>query len=216
MKSLSFGLQQIERLLWATALLAIVAYTGAKFVPVLYQSYGEWSFARAAGGQRFSSILFVGYLLGNPEAQPAPPVIPVKAPGLQPLATTPWMARLEFPRLNYNVMVREGTDRITLGLGAGHIEGTALPGRAGNVGLAGHRDTFFRQLSEVKVGDAVRLRTLTEDYSYTITSIDIVAPLENHVLAQTEKPSLTLVTCYPFWGLGSASKRYIVRAVQVP
>jgi sortase A len=216
MKSRSRGLRRIERLLWATALLTLGIYAGARTVSVLGQSYGEWSFARTAGGQQISATLFVRYMLGEPEAQPAPPVIPQTAPGLQPLPATSWMARLEIPRLKYAAMVREGTDGVTLGIGVGHIAGTALPGRAGNVGLAGHRDTFFRKLSEVKVGDAVRLRTLTDDYSYTVTRIKIVEPSENHVLAYTEEPSLTLVTCYPFWGLGPAPRRYIIQAMMRP
>jgi LPXTG-site transpeptidase (sortase) family protein len=217
MKSRSRGLQRIERLLWATVLLTLGIYAGARAVSVLGQSYGEWSFARSAGGQQVSATLFVRYLLGEPEAQPAPPDLPQTAPGLQPLPATSWMARLEIPRLRYSVMVREGTDQVTLGIGVGHITGTSLPGRDdGNVGLAGHRDTFFRKLSQVKVGDALRLQTLTEDFSYTVTRIKIVEPSENHVLAYTEQPSLTLVTCYPFWGLGPAPRRYIIQAVIRP
>ena len=100
MKSRSRGLQRIERLLWATALLTLGIYAGARAVSVLGQSYGEWSFARSAGGQQVSATLFVRYLLGEPEAQPAPPDLPQRAPGLQPLPATSWMARLEIPLLS--------------------------------------------------------------------------------------------------------------------
>jgi sortase A len=122
------------------------------------------------------------------------------------------MARLEIPRLKYSVIVRDGTDRSTLALGVGHIEGTALPGPSGNVGLAGHRDTFFRRLGELKIGDSLRLQTLNEDYTYTVTQITIVKPSENEVLSDTASPSLTLVTCYPLWGMGPAPQRLIVQA----
>lgn len=214
MTSLGRGLRRIERLLWATAVLALGVYAGARAASALGQSYTEWSFARAISRQPVSATLFVRYLLRQPEASPAPLETLESAPGLQPQPDSPWMARLEIPRLNYSVMVREGTDKTTLGFGVGHIEGTALPGLPGNVGLAGHRDTFFRRLSELKVGDALRIRTLTEDYAYTVTRIKIVEPSENEVLSYTERPSLTLVTCYPFWGIGPASKRYIVQASQ--
>jgi sortase A len=193
MMSLSRGLQRIERLLWATAVLALVVYAGARAVSALHQSYASWSFARALGREAV------------PAATPPP---------LQPRPDTSWMARLEIPRLNYSVIVREGTDRSTLALGVGHIAGTALPGPSGNVGLAGHRDTFFRRLGELKIGDSVRLQTLNEDYTYTVTQISIVKPSENKVLSDTASPSLTLVTCYPLWGIGAAPQRLIVQATR--
>ena len=215
MASLSRGLQRIERLLWVTTVLTLVVYTGARAVLALHQSYADWSFTRALGREPVSPTLFARYLLGQPEALPSSPAVPAATPPpLQPRHDTPWMARLEIPRLKYSVIVREGTDGATLALGVGHIAGTALPGPSGNVGLAGHRDTFFRRLGELKIGDSLRLQTLNEDYTYTVTQITIVKPSENEVLSDTTSASLTLVTCYPLWGIGPAPQRLIVQAIR--
>ncbi len=122
------------------------------------------------------------------------------------------MAVLEIPRLGLTVPVLEGTDELTLNRGVGHVEGTALPGQRGNVGIAGHRDGFFRVLKDVTSGDTIRLVTLGEGLEYTVEDVRVVAPEEVEVLNPTSKPVLTLVTCYPFYYVGSAPKRYVVRA----
>ena len=122
------------------------------------------------------------------------------------------IGRLEIPRLGVSAIIREGTDAGTLRLAVGHIRGTASPGEGGNVGLAGHRDTFFRRLREIRSGDEVRLTTLDGRFSYRVTSTSIVLPDDSHVLQDTPAPSLTLVTCYPFYFVGPAPRRFIVRA----
>ena len=98
--------------------------------------------------------------------------------------------------------------------GVGHIEETALPGTGGNSGIAGHRDGFFRSLEDVRLGDAIELETLQERQLYRIERIWIVNPEEVSVLDSTPAQSITLVTCYPFYFVGSAPQRYIVRAVR--
>jgi sortase A len=125
------------------------------------------------------------------------------------------IGRLEIPRLNLSVMVREGADEGTLSRAVGHIPGTALPGKIGNVGLAGHRDTFFRALRNIREDDAIEFETVHGAYRYVVTSTKIVTPRDVSVLAASGGENLTLVTCYPFYYVGSAPKRFIVRAAQV-
>jgi sortase A len=120
---------------------------------------------------------------------------------------------LEIPRLGLTVPVLEGTEEITLNRGVGHIEDTALPGERGNVGIAGHRDGFFRVLKDVTSGDTIRLVTVGETLAYTVQDIRVVDPEEVQVLDPTGTPVLTLVTCYPFYYVGNAPQRYVVRAV---
>jgi len=109
-------------------------------------------------------------------------------------------------------MVLEGDDARTLARGVGHIPGTALPGWSGNVGLAGHRDTFFRALHDIRLGDDILVTTLQDSYRYRVVSSEIVSPDETRILDASALPSLTLVTCYPFHFIGSAPKRFIVHA----
>ena len=126
------------------------------------------------------------------------------------------LGRLEIPTLGVSTIVREGEDARTLQLAVGHIAGTALPGAAGNMGLAGHRDTFFRRLREIDPGDVIRLVAVEGTYTYVVDSTQIVDPDDLWVLDPTPEPSLTLVTCYPFTYLGTAPERFVVRARLVP
>ena len=106
----------------------------------------------------------------------------------------------------------EGSDDRTLRRGAGHIEDTPLPGQRGNVGIAGHRDTVFRALRGAKTGDALSLTMPDRVYQYRVTRTLIVKPEDVYVLDPTARPTLTLVTCYPFEFIGHAPKRFIVQA----
>lgn len=124
------------------------------------------------------------------------------------------LAVLRIPRIHLEVPVLDGTDEVTLNRGAGHIEETARPGTAGNSGIAGHRDGFFRGLKDVAIGDAIELETLQEKQIYRIEQSWVVNPEDVWVLDSTPAQSITLVTCYPFYFVGSAPERYIVRAVR--
>lgn len=124
------------------------------------------------------------------------------------------LAVLRIPRIGLDVPVLKGTSDTTLDRGIGHIEDTAMPGTIGNSGLAGHRDGFFRGLKDVNVGDAIELQTLRETQTYRIERAWIVNPDDVSVLDPTPGQSITLVTCYPFYFVGSAPQRYIVRAVR--
>jgi len=122
------------------------------------------------------------------------------------------VGRLEIPRLGISAVVRAGSDARTLRLAVGPIPGTALPGEEGNVGLAAHRDTFFRRLGEIRADDEVRLVTADGTFTYRVQGTQVVNPSDVWVLNPTDAPALTLVTCYPFTYVGSAPRRFIVRA----
>jgi sortase A len=123
---------------------------------------------------------------------------------------------LEIPRIGLNVMVVEGVGRGDLARAVGHIPGTALPGQGGNVGLAGHRDTFFRPLRQIRPDDTITLRTVNGEYRYRVLDTKVVAPEDVKVLDPTGRDTLTLVTCFPFYYIGSAPKRFIVQAERSP
>ena len=122
------------------------------------------------------------------------------------------MGKLEIPGLGLSVAILEGDDAATLLRGAGHIRGTALPGGLGNIGLAGHRDTFFRPLRGIAPGMEIRLSGETGSYRYVVDSSEIVMPEAVDVLSIGSKPELTLITCYPFDFIGAAPKRFIVHS----
>ncbi len=126
--------------------------------------------------------------------------------------TGSWVARLDAPTVHLRATVLEGTDDATLAKAAGHIEDTPFPGQGGNVGIAGHRDTTFRAVRNLKLGDVLTLTTSGEVLRYRITWTKVVEPDDVDVLDPTPKPALTLVTCYPFEFIGHAPHRYIVRA----
>jgi sortase A len=122
------------------------------------------------------------------------------------------VGRIEIPRIHLSAMIAEGTSRQVLEKAAGHVVDSALPGQAGNVALAGHRDTFFRRLGQLKVGDVIKLTTPGGQYLYRVRFTDVVSPDETWVLEPSSGQTLTLVTCYPFYFVGSAPKRFVVRA----
>jgi len=122
------------------------------------------------------------------------------------------MAVLRIPSAGIEVPVLPGTDDVTLNRAVGWIEGTARPGELGNAGIAGHRDGFFRGLKDSALGDRISLETLEGPKEYVIDQIRIVSPNDVGVLAPTKDSTLTLVTCYPFYFVGDAPQRYIVRA----
>jgi sortase A len=200
----------VDLFLWivAVASLGIASYTWID--AWLYQSFADLSFVRSLNGETTAPTDFALYLLGAADPLPEPPIL---ARGVvRDVAPKPWQGRLEIPRIGLSVMVLEGTSVQALARGVGHIEGTSLPGTIGNSGLAAHRDTFFRRLGELQVGDDVWVRTLDGPYRYIVDETMIVAPSAVEVLDDVGKPVLTLVTCYPFGYIGSAPKRYVVKA----
>jgi sortase A len=122
------------------------------------------------------------------------------------------IGRLEIPRLGLSVMLMEGDDAKTLRRAVGHIPGTPLPGQSGNVAFSGHRDTFFRPLRNIRENDLIVITTQEGQYCYRVVSTSVVAPDDVAVLNSSSGEILTLVTCYPFYFVGAAPDRFIVRA----
>jgi sortase A len=125
------------------------------------------------------------------------------------------IGRIAIPRLGLSVVVGEGVDARTLRRAAGHIPGTGLPGQPGNVGISGHRDTFFRPLQNIRQDDIITVTMVAGDFRYRVVSIWIVSPADVSVLETSADEVLTLVTCYPFYFVGAAPERFIVRAIRV-
>jgi sortase A len=196
--------------------LVILGYVAViYFEGILYQAYEAREFegllrppvptsvppaTGAAYSKRASEHVFHGI---------SPKTLPMAAP------KTGSIGRMQIPRLGLSVMVAEGVDAPQLALGAGHVPGTALPGQPGNVAVAGHRDTFFRKLRELQKNDVVQFTTLSGTYDYTVESMQIVSPNDVQVLRASKQPMLTLVTCYPFYYIGPAPRRFIVQARQI-
>jgi sortase A len=122
------------------------------------------------------------------------------------------VALLRIRSIKLEVPIFDSTDELTLNRGIGRIEGTARIGQIGNIGLAGHRDGFFRALKDVQLGDSVELVLSDRTDLYAVGQTQIVTPDDVAVLAQTSTSTLTLVTCFPFYYVGSAPKRFIVTA----
>jgi sortase A len=110
------------------------------------------------------------------------------------------------------IAILEGTSAQTLRLGAGHIKGTAFPGEPGNSGIAGHRDTFFRPLKDIRTNDEIQIQTATGMSRYQVDWVRVVAPDDTGILDPAAASSLTLITCYPFHLIGSAPERFVVHA----
>jgi len=164
-----------------------------------------WSYARQAVEQKQDEETFA-------QEQQAAPATPAAPASKLRSANGRVMARLSIQKIHLQAMVREGSDDQTLDVALGHIPGTALPGQKGNVGVAGHRDRLFRRLAEVDRNDQIQLQTPSATYTYQVDDMAIVKPETLSVLAAGHGSQLTLVTCYPFNYIGSAPKRYIVKA----
>jgi sortase A len=192
-----------QRGLFACALL-LLGYCGF----VLADS---WLFQRRAShdlDRLLRDRTAANHVTAQPESAATPRIVPAALPdGL--------IGRIEIPRLRLSEAVKEGIDTVTLRRGVGHVPGTAMPGETGNVGLAGHRDTFFRSLKDLKIKDEIRVSTPQGVFKYEVVSLRIVEPDNVGVLAPSGGNVLTLVTCYPFNFVGPAPKRWIVRASQV-
>ena len=139
--------------------------------------------------------------------------------GLAPISRGPRtgpLAKLEIPKIGLSVVVRDGTDAWTLNRGVGHIAGTSYPGSDGNIGIAGHRDGFFRGLRHVGPNDELLL-TSPDGFvdRYRIHEARVVQPSDVSVLGRRKEPTVTLVTCYPFSYVGSAPQRYVLTASRV-
>ena len=220
----------LERAIFVVGLLGVGVWLGSIAESALFQAWQNWVFERQLSGRPADFDEFLGegkQLLGEgkqrlvevivppaqrrttpPPAQDAPPVT-------RTVPDRSLIGRLRIPRLQVSSMVREGIGESTLRVALGHIPGTALPGSPGNVGLAGHRDTLFRPLRQIRRDDLIRLETLGGTYTYRVERTEIVWPKNVSVLRVGRQPELTLVTCYPFYYVGAAPKRFVVRAREI-
>jgi sortase A len=182
-------LRGLKYVLWGVAVIAIAIYAGTTAERWISQAYLNWEFAKA---------LEAPVLVWPPSTR-----IPE---GLQPLG------RLEIPSIDLSAVFIEGADNLTLRRGIGHIPGTALPASVGDVALSAHRDTFFRRLGELSRGDVIWITTLRGHYKYIVESSQIVDSNQWLSVRTIGSPTLTLVTCYPFYYIGPAPKRFLVHA----
>jgi LPXTG-site transpeptidase (sortase) family protein len=136
-----------------------------------------------------------------------------EGPGL--IAEGGVIGELEVPRLGLKVIVAQGDSPRILRRAVGHIRETALPGQSGNVALTGHRDTFFRPLRNIRSGDSISFKTAESEFHYQVESTAVVPPSDVSVLQPSSEPTLTLITCFPFYYVGAAPNRFIVRAREV-
>lgn len=182
--------QSVQILLAATGIFAL-AYCAGDIVKA--------RFFQSSESTRFNAALEGGVK--------APPVIANSPPHDGTV-----LGQLSIPRLELAVMVVEGVEQGDLKRAVGHIPGTALPGEKGNLALAGHRDTFFRPLRLIRLGDTITLRTLATVYRYRVVATKVVEPDDVGVLDPDGSDTLTLVTCFPFYYVGPAPKRFIIKA----
>ena len=198
--TLRFGYRLI---LWL-GVAALLYAGGTAAYAVVYQRYQWWKFERA----RVSAIA------RNVEQEGASSKV-IKAAIMEETADPregEVVGKLEVPRVGISVMVFQGIEDDTLAVGAGHVPATPLPSRAGNVAIAAHRDTFFRKLQGIKAGDSIQFATTGGNYEYVVDSTEIVDPQDTQVMESRAYPELTLITCYPFYFVGAAPKRFIVHA----
>src|SRR5678815_1665667 len=173
---------------------AALAYVSATAVyATLYQGYQSW---------RFKAELAVSRDISRPI---------LEAP--TDLHEGALLGRINIDRIGLSVMVLQGIEERTLIGGAGHVPGTSMPGSEGNVVIAAHRDTFFRKLKGILPGDRIQVATLRGSYNYFVDSVETVDPEDTQVMESRAYQELTLITCYPFYFVGAAPKRFVVHAL---
>jgi sortase A len=203
----------IRWLLFVVGIVCLGIYCYSYLYRTAYQIYLGWQFdhelAEAAPEKAEPP---------NSSKPAAPPlVLPDPDRGSSIIASTETIiGRVTIRRLHVSAMVEEGVDSRTLSRAIGHIPGTALPGQPGNVGIAGHRDTFLRALRDLHPYDKIDFTTRSGHYHYRVESLTIVDPTDVEVLKPTKRQALTIVTCFPFNYIGNAPRRFIVRAVSEP
>lgn len=215
------GKRRLERLLLRSALVLLAIFGAARFQQFYATRAELTTFEARLHGANTSSLAI------DPSVNAAPLTDKLTRSSPKFLLWSPTRAKrylanlsapvkpvavLKIPKIGLTVPVLEGTSAITLNRGVGHIPGTARPGQIGNVGIAGHRDSFFRGLKDVRQGDSIELLTDLGIEVYVIRRTRITDPQDVSTLRPTSSPALTLVTCYPFYYVGPAPKRFIVEA----
>lgn len=216
-------LRALEAALWTVGAAAVAFAVGARADGAWFQLVAQARFEGASGqsgivshavaalrsdsarwildGIADTSVWSPGRLLAHAQAPP--------------LRADEAVALLEIPAIGLRAVVVSGTGTLELNRAIGHVEGSAAPGMRGHVALAAHRDGFFRRLGELEPGDRVFLDAGYGARAYEVQGAAVVAPDATHVLDAAYGDALTLVTCHPFYYVGSAPERYIVRALPV-
>ena len=162
---------------------------------------------------------YAGFVFADSHAYQALEMKKFKQAGLlsEPhiLAEGDVIGEIQVPRLGLNAIVVQGDSPANLRRAVGHLSKSALPGEWGNVALAGHRDTFFRTLRDIRLGDEIKFKTRERSFEYLVESIEVVAPTDIRVLKSSTGHDLTLLTCFPFHYVGPAPNRFVVRAREV-
>jgi sortase A len=206
MKPIAFHMKPARRLpgmvyRWLSGLFFLAGFYAVAYVGYMYGS--------AYAFQKIEEISF------NSSRTPDVPETP-NAPAIEHIVPDGGViGRLEIARLGLSAIVVEGDTPSLLAKAVGHVPQTAMPGEIGNVALTGHRDTFFRALREIQEGDIMTLETTAGEYHYAVQSTAVVLPTETGVLQSSDEEELTLITCYPFYFVGPAPNRFIVRAYRI-
>jgi sortase A len=197
-------LRFVQRLFLWLGVASLVYAGGTAAYAAVYQSYQSWKFEQAR----------VRAIAPNLEREAATPKVS-KAPIVEEAAGLregDVVGKLDVLRIGISVMVLQGIETYTLIVGAGHVPGTPVPGDDGNVVISAHRDTFFRKLEGIMVGDSIQFATVRGTYQYVVDSTEIVDPEDTQVMESRGRSELTLITCYPFYFVGAAPKRFVVHA----
>jgi sortase A len=213
----------VEKGTLLAGLLALSIWLGSNAATALFQGWQNWVFDHQLRGRpaAFDQFLteekerFLGFWRRLNHRDSVPPPVRDSLRVRPSVPDQGLIGRLTIPRLHLSAIVREGVGENTLSVALGHIPGTALPGTPGNIGVAGHRDTLFRALREIRQDDLIRFESLAGTYVYRVEKTEIVPPWSVSVLRLGQQSELTLVTCYPFYYVGAAPDRFIVRARQI-
>ncbi|HLH02117.1 MAG TPA: class D sortase [Bryobacteraceae bacterium] len=214
----------VRLILFLAGICGVGYYAYAVADEYVYQNYENWTFdQQLAGG---THVTFLDYLRAK-AGLTNDGTLKVEGPAVAGSSAAPHPAlgetlgRVSISRLNLSAIVREGVDSGTLKTAVGHVPSTALPGQRGNFAIAAHRDTLFRALKDIRVGDVVTVQTSAGSYDYQVAGTKIVKPSDVSVLrsdgggfvtTDSNTHLLTMITCYPFYYVGSAPKRFIVEA----
>jgi len=205
-------LRWIERTLWIAGVV-LLGWVGLVWADgQIYQSRAEQRLEQALSSRAAASSELPRELPGDDPGAVGEDASPIPE---SPDLPDGLVGRLEIPRLDLSVIVSEGTSASVLRRGAGHLTATPPPGNHGNVAIAAHRDRHFRPLKDIAPGDEVLLTTLDGTFRYRVAWTGVVDPTDVYVLDPTDEPVLTLLTCYPFYFVGHAPQRFVVRARQV-
>ena len=183
----------VRRLFFGVGIVTLAYAGGMAAYADIYQRYQSWIFDQDAARQMVVNAAIAEAAVELEEGS--------------------LIGRLEIPRSDISVMVLHGMEEQTLISGAGHVPATPLPGSDGNIVIAAHRDTFFRKLEGILPGDSIQFTTAKGTYKYVVDSTEIVDPEDTRVMESRARNELTLITCYPFYFVGSAPKRFVVHAL---